>query len=75
MQSFEIQPGTMFNPKFANIGNENDLCRRLKKGKAKTGVVKNAFVYHFKGFTVNQGRRGGRDAINESDFVFGDGPL
>jgi hypothetical protein len=32
------------------------------------GVVQNAFVYHFKGFAVNQGKH--RNSIDESDYNF-----
>ena len=54
MRKHEHAPGVLFDPKNINLGNEDQLFREVKaRGDAgRVGVVKNAFVFHFKGYTL-----------------------
>lgn len=45
----------LFNPKFINIGNEDELYRRWKqKTNLKFGVDKTSFIFHYKGSTASK---------------------
>ena len=57
MQRFEYSDDILFNPENINIGNEDELCARMREG-GNTGVHTTAFVYHFKGFTLKSGAEG-----------------
>ena len=55
---FDAQQQLLFNPKHINIGNEDDLLKRMANAGGRTGVHSTAFFFHFKGFTVNKGGKG-----------------
>jgi GT2 family glycosyltransferase len=43
---FEISDGNLFEPKNINVGNESELCERVKPN---IGIVLNSYIFHFKG--------------------------
>jgi hypothetical protein len=52
---FNGNSGQLFDPKFRNTRNEDDLFRRIN-GSLNTGVHDTAFVFHHKGYTVGRPR-------------------
>ena len=60
MKKYQFAPDELllFNPKHVNIGNEDDLVKRISSAGGRTGVHSTAFFFHFKGFTVSQSKNG-----------------
>ena len=54
----------LFDPKFTNIGNEDDLRERMTSLGGRTGVHTRAFAFHFKGFTLFSQKEGDRDSTD-----------
>lgn len=44
----ERTDGNLFDPSNVNVGNEDELCRRVSDG---IGTVTNSFIFHFKGMS------------------------
>ena len=63
MRPYEFSPGKLFDPRRVNVGNEEELFKRVR-GKARVGVMGSAFVFHFKGYTLT-GRN--RDSLNQTN--------
>ena len=59
---FDAEQQLLFDPKYVNIGNEDELMRRISAAGGRAGVHSTAFLFHFKGFTVNKGKKG-RDSV------------
>ena len=53
----ELKDGNLFDPSNINVGNDDDLARRVK-----ARLALGAFVYHFKGVSFD-GKIGGREKI------------
>jgi len=63
ISQYEIKKNILFNPKLINLTNEIDLYTRIKKKYTnKILYVRNAFVFHYKGYTLNINTR--RDNLN-----------
>jgi UDP-glucose 4-epimerase len=58
----------LFDPQYINIGNEDDLYHRLGS-KVKLGVHGNAFVFHFKGYTLTSGTWGDNGLADDRDSL------
>ena len=82
MMAFRIQamqkfahdpPHVLFDPSTVNTGNELALCRRIgtmesgEVARKLLGVHTTAFVFHYKGQTVNRNARN-RDVLGEVAF-------
>lgn len=50
----ELPDGNLFNPSNVNVGNEIELNMRFK---GKKGIALGAFIYHYKGITLNRKNR------------------
>lgn len=75
MMHLELAPGTLFDPKFKNIENDDDLGKRARRNEVQVGVHYGAFVHHHKGFTCFKSKLGkgkGRDAVGESNYMTSD---
>ena len=46
---YEYSDTELFNPKTINVGNEDDLCKRVKQPIA---IVLNSYIFHFKGVSM-----------------------
>ena len=46
--NYQYGKGLLVNPKYINVGNDNDLNGRLRAQEAETIVCTKAFVFHFK---------------------------
>ena len=71
MARFEFKgPPThlLFDPKFNNYGNENDLAKRSQVKHA--GIHTGAYVFHYKGSTMNR-HKGGTGGAGEENFHLG----
>lgn len=55
---YDSETKLLFDPKHVNTGNENELGERLGASGGRKGVHTTAFVFHFKGFTLYQGKNG-----------------
>jgi hypothetical protein len=44
----------MFDPRTINVNNEDMLFKKMVRKGGKLGVVTDAFVFHYKGFTLSQ---------------------
>lgn len=51
---YELEDGNLFNPQNINVGNEDELCRRLTKASYPIYVDLNTYVYHYKGISFNK---------------------
>lgn len=62
MQKFQFKRSEqlLFDPKYTNVGNEDDLCQRVLKAGGHIGIHTTAYVFHFKGFTVNHAVKQGK---------------
>ena len=58
---FDASEALLFDPKFINAGNEDDLATRMARSGGRTGVHPTAFVYHHKGYTLYKSGTKGRD--------------
>ena len=64
ISQFEIKKNILFNPRLINLTNEIDLYTRIKKKYTNNILyVKNAFVFHYKGYTLNYNIR--RDNLDK----------
>jgi hypothetical protein len=61
---FDADARHLFDPKFINVGNEDDLCKRMIPRGGRMGVHTRAFVFHFKGFTVMSQVNKSRDMLD-----------
>lgn len=52
----ELHDGNLFNPKFLNVGNDDDLARRLK-----ARLALGSYVFHLKGMSFNKQITGRND--------------
>ena len=50
---YNVQKRLLFDPRKINIGNEDELFARARS-KTTLGVHGNAFVFHFKGYTLTR---------------------
>ena len=63
ISKFELENNNLFNPKLINLTNEIDLYTRIKKTDSKKILyVKTAFIFHYKGYTLDINSR--RDNLN-----------
>lgn len=53
---YELPDGSLFDPRNVNVGNEDELCRRIQGDKV---VCLNSFVFHFKGASFRGHEIGG----------------
>ena len=56
----------LFNPANINVGNEDELFRRATKARLRLGVHGNAFVFHFKGYTLTSNPQGNRNSVKQN---------
>jgi GT2 family glycosyltransferase len=56
----ELPDGNLFDPKNINVGNDDDLARRVQ-----AYIALGSFVYHFKGVSFN-GKIADRDNLNKT---------
>lgn len=56
--NYELPDGNLFDPKHINVGNEDELCGRVKPS---IGVALGSFIFHFKGVSFP-------GSINEQDI-------
>lgn len=54
---YELTPDTLFDPSNINIGNEDELCNRLRQRGGKVGFSPMAYVWHKKGVSTKQSDR------------------
>lgn len=47
--AYEYSENQLFNPKSVNVGNEDELCQKVKE---PIGVVLNSYIFHFKGVSL-----------------------
>lgn len=59
--SQEFDKNHLFNPKYTNVGNEDELSERLT---IRPVVVKTAFVFHYKAVTLGPDSEGNRNILS-----------
>lgn len=59
--TYQLGPDTLFDPTVKNIKNEDELCRRIPKGKV---CSLRSFIYHHKGVSFSEYRIGRFTVIN-----------
>ena len=64
IEKFEFSKDLLFDPKYLNVGNEDELCRRIKAKKGKMGYTLEVYVYHYKDVTFSKLKSRKTDTIN-----------
>ena len=54
IKKFEFSDGVLFNPANINIGNEDELCKRINQRGGKIVLCNTSYVYHYKDVTLHR---------------------